>query len=347
VAEFVPGRDLALAFYEEVVAPLVADVEHSAALLGTGSDVLGFDTERSTDHHWGPRLQLFVAEAEVERVQAAVLPKLPETFRGRPTRYGWDDVPVSHHVEIEALGPWFEEQLGFDPRAEIKTVDWLTTPQQLLLTMTRGPVFHDGTGELAAVREVLSWYPDDVWLWLLACQWRRIDQEEPFVGRSAEVGDDLGSRVLASRLVRDSVRLCFLFEQRYAPYSKWLGTAFRELDAFDALQPQLAAALAARDFEAREAALVCATQLLAERHNLLGVTREVATMIGRFHGRPYRVLGSGRFVDACLERVADPWLRALPLVGAIDQVTDSTDVLSYPAIARHAASLYQRTKGLP
>ncbi len=50
---FDPGLTLARGFYEEVVAPLVGGIEHSAALLGTGSDVLGFDTERSTDHAWG------------------------------------------------------------------------------------------------------------------------------------------------------------------------------------------------------------------------------------------------------------------------------------------------------
>ncbi len=53
--QFVPGRELSRAFYHEVVRELVRDVEHSAALLGWGSDVLGFDTERSTDHGWGPR----------------------------------------------------------------------------------------------------------------------------------------------------------------------------------------------------------------------------------------------------------------------------------------------------
>jgi hypothetical protein len=343
VAEFVPGRDLARAFYEEVVAPLIADDEHSAALLGTGSDVIGFDTERSTDHHWGPRLQLFVPEGEVERVRAALPPKLPETFRGWPTRYGWDDVPVSHHVEVAAVGPWFEQQLGFDPRMGVETLDWLTTPQQLLLTMTRGSVFHDGTGELAPIRTALEWYPNDVWLWLLACQWRRIDQEEPFVGRTAEARDDLGSRILTARLVRDVVRICFLLERRYAPYSKWLGTAFRELDSYDALHPPLAAALAADEFRAREEALVCAMRLLAERHNVLGVTREVPPTIDLFHARPYRVLGSGRFVEACLARVTNPWLRALPPVGAIDQLADSTDLLSYPAIARRAAAFYPRT----
>ncbi len=70
--EFVPGRELARAFYEEVVSELVGDVEHSAALLGWGSDVLGFDTDRSTDHGWGPRLRVFVHASEVERVRAAV-----------------------------------------------------------------------------------------------------------------------------------------------------------------------------------------------------------------------------------------------------------------------------------
>ena len=70
-----------------------------------------------------------------------------------------------------------------------------------------------------------------MWLWQLACQWRRIAKEEPFPGRAAEAGDQLGCRVLVARLVRDVMRLCFLLERRYAPYPKWLGTAFARLDS--------------------------------------------------------------------------------------------------------------------
>jgi hypothetical protein len=332
--EFVPGRELARAFYEEVVGPQLGGIEHAAGLLGTGSDVLGFDTERSTDHAWGPRLVVFVADGDVERVRALVDSGLPDEFRDWPTRFGWDDVPVSHHVVVTTLADWTSDRLGFDPRDPIALESWLTTPQQLLLEAASGAVFHDPHGDLARMREALAWYPDDVWLWLLACQWRRIDQEEPFVGRAAEVGDELGSRVLAARLARDAMRLCFLLERRYAPYSKWLGSAFRQLEAGAEVGPPLEAALAAEAYPEREAALIEALEALARRHNAAGVTAHVAETAGWFHERPFRVLGSARFVDACLAMVADERLRTLPLVGAIDQWVDSTDVLSEPGISR-------------
>jgi hypothetical protein len=68
------------------------------------------------------------------------------------------------------------------------------------------------------------------------------------------------------------------------------------------------------------------------------VTAPVDATIGHFHSRPFRVLGSSRFVEACLERVSDPWLRSLPLIGAIDQFVDSTDVLAYPAVGQTVAA---------
>jgi Domain of unknown function (DUF4037) len=288
---------------------------------------------------------VFVAGEDVERVDVRLEAELPESYDGWPVRFGWDDTPVSKHVEVVELGSWLEQRLGLDARVGLSHRDWLTLPQQLLLEVTAGAVFHDGLGELAPLRDRLRWYPDDVWLWLLASQWRRLDQEEPLVGRTAEVDDELGSRVLAARLARDLIRLCFLLERRYGPYSKWLGTAFRQLAAYDAVAPSLAAALDADDFAAREAALVAAAQEVARRQNALGIARSVDTSAGLFHGRPFRVLGSGRFVDACLEQVADPWLRALPLVGGIDQLADSTDLLSHAAAARRAACIYDDEEG--
>jgi Domain of unknown function (DUF4037) len=340
MSSFVSGLELSEAFYLEAVAPLVGDIPHAAALLGWGSDVLGFDTSRSTDHGWGPRLQVFAAAEHAARLRDAVEAGLPDEFRGRPTRFGWDEVGVTHHVEIASLEEWVGDRLGFNPADGVPLHGWLCTPQQMLLELTAGAVFHDDVGELAAVREALTWYPDQVWLWLLACQWRRVDQEEAFVGRAAEVGDDLGSRVVAARLVRDLMRLSFLLERCYAPYSKWLGSAFAELESHAEIGAALAEILAADGYEQREAALVTSVEALAARHNALALTSRVDTTVRLFHGRPFRVLGSGRFVDACLAQVTDPRLKSLPPVGAVDQFVDSTDVLSYPERFRELGNVY-------
>lgn len=323
------GRDLAAGFYADVVAPLL-DGPHAAGFLGWGSDVLGYDTERSTDHGWGPRLQVFVPIAgDIDAVGRGVEEGLPERYGGWPVRFGWDDHPVRHHVEITTLDRWLMGALGFDPSSSIATIDWLLTPQQLLLQVTAGAVFHDDLGDLTRVRDDLAWYPDEVWRWLLACQWIRISQEEAFVGRAAEVGDDLGSRVLAARIGRDLMRLCFLLERTYAPYSKWLGSAFARLDAAQTVGPHLEQAIAAGSHAEREAALVAAYEDVAHRHNALGLTEPVDPDVRLFHGRPFLVIGGERFADSLIDTISDGWLRARPPVGSIDQFVDSTDVLSH------------------
>lgn len=342
---FVPGIELAQALYDEVVGPALGSAlgptPHAAALVGTGSDVLGFDTARSTDHGWGPRMHVFVGEDDVGDVRSRVDVALPPSFRGWPTRYGWDAVPVQSHVVVRTLAGWLIAHLGFDPRDGVTTLDWLATPQQLLLETVGGRVFHDDLGELTAVRDALAWYPADVWQWMLACQWCRLGQEEPFVGRTAEVDDELGSRVLAARLVRDLMRLCLLIDRRYAPYSKWLGSAFSRLDVAAELGLPLQRALSSPAFPAREDALVEAFEIVARHHNGAAISRFVAPEVSLCFSRPFRVLGSARFVDACLERVEDPWLRELPLFGGIDQMVDSTDILSYVERARRLRAVFE------
>lgn len=52
--------------------------------------------------------------------------------------------------------------------------------------LTSGRVFHDGLDQLGPLRVGLQYYPVDVWLYLLAAQWRRIAQEEAFMGRCGQ-----------------------------------------------------------------------------------------------------------------------------------------------------------------
>ena len=54
------GIEMARHLYQSAVAPRLAGVPHAAALLGHGSEVLGYDDAISTDHDFGPRVQVFL-----------------------------------------------------------------------------------------------------------------------------------------------------------------------------------------------------------------------------------------------------------------------------------------------
>ncbi|MEU7141554.1 DUF4037 domain-containing protein [Nocardia sp. NPDC046473] len=351
---FVPGVELSGRFYGEVVAPLInryfGALPHTAARIGAGSEVLGFDTERSMDHEWGPRLQIFLRERDIEvkaqDISAMLAERLPKTFLGYPTHFAGEgrirqmqvtDGPVFHRIEIAALGTWFATHLGFDPRDQVTTFDWLATPTQTLAEVTAGAVFHDGLAELEPARSCLAWYPPQVWRYVLACQWERISQEEAFVGRCGEVGDELGSAIVAARQVRDLIRLCLLMNRRYPPYSKWLGSAFAQLPAAAALNPVLSAALAASDWREREEHLSRAYETVAAQHNQLGLTEPLDPGTRWYYDRPFRVLDAGRFAVALREGITDPDLRATAQIGAIDQYVDSAEVLEHRDRSRAAA----------
>lgn len=44
------------------------------------------------------------------------------------------------------------------------TEQWLLAPQQRLLGITAGAVYHDGIGDLSRIRSQLAQFPDDVWI---------------------------------------------------------------------------------------------------------------------------------------------------------------------------------------
>jgi hypothetical protein len=267
----------------------------------------------STDHAWGPRVLVFIPEGEEPPAG------LPEGARALTVR------------------AFFEETLAVDPFGPVEPIDWVTFSGQALLEVTRGRVFFDGLGTLTEVRRRFACYPEAVWRYLLAAQWRRISQDEHLQGRAALVGDELGSRVITARLVRDLMRLAFLLGKTYAPYPKWFGTAFGELPLADRLGPHLAAAL-----DEGEPGLVAAYEVAAAAQNDLGLHPPLETEASRFFDRPFLVIHGERFAEAIRATITDPAVLALPpWLGGADQLSDSTDVLSYPAIRSKLRALYR------
>jgi hypothetical protein len=88
----ISGIELSRRFYAELVAPWLErafpELRYAAALIGPGSEVLGFDDPISRDHDWGPRLLLFVGEADFaahsEGVVNGFAAVAPTTFRDHP-----------------------------------------------------------------------------------------------------------------------------------------------------------------------------------------------------------------------------------------------------------------------
>ncbi len=362
--KFIPSLELNRLFYFEVVKPILArefpNLVHTAARLGSGSDVLGYDDEISTDHDWGLRFQLFLSEEDKARWGTAVThtlaQQLPKTFRGYSTHFDDTDEegvsrlepisegPVNHRITTTTVRRFFHDAMRLDPYRELSIVDWLITPQQHLLSVTAGAVFADGLGELEPIRQKLAYFPHDIWLYLLAAQWARIGQEEHFMGRAGAVGDELGSQLLAARLVHDIMQLCFLMERTYAPYPKWFGTAFSRLDCAPQLQPILQQVLAAPTWQEREIHLCAAYEFVAKMHNKLGVTEPLDTAVSYFHGRPYRVSDADRFTTALADAIKDETVKTISqhsLVGSIDQFSHSTNLREYPDVYRRLSILFE------
>ena len=110
---FVSGRELSRRFYQEQVHPVLhigyPGLPYSAALLGRGSEVLGFDDEMSRDHNWEPRVLLFLGDADHARygkaVDRSLRDGLPARFAGYPTQFSLSTLRAyDDGIHIDATG---------------------------------------------------------------------------------------------------------------------------------------------------------------------------------------------------------------------------------------------------
>jgi hypothetical protein len=326
---------LARGYYDDVVGPLLAakwpGLPHAAGRLGGGSDVLGLDDATSRDHDWGLRLTLLVDEANCDEVDSYLAAELPETYAGLPTRFPFTGQTESiHHVEVASVGGFVTDRLGIDPRVGLLTIDWLTMTGQAVLEVTGGPVFVDQVGDISAVRDRLRWYPDDVWRYVLACDWIRLHEEMPLMSRAGELGDELGARVIAARLADVAVHLAFMIERRWPPYPKWRGTLFARLPCAREVGDALRKALKADHWRYRQQQFARALDHLLSRQRIVGLPAPGPATVD-FWDRPY-LYPNDAIVTALLADAPE-----LPRGrGSIEQRTDNVAILVDPA-ARRAA----------
>ena len=248
---FVKGLELNKGFYIETVKPVLdkkyPDLKYSASLLGYGSDVLGYDTEISMDHNWGPRLQLFVSERKIiPELDNYLMEALPVEYKGFPTNFSdisydktqsmvfKDKNPVNHLIEIKTPGEYFQEKYTMTKLRDFTNDDWLEFKDQKLLEITSGMVFFDGL-QINEIRNELKFYPLDICKLRMAVLWNYIWNKEAFIGRSIELNDYIGLKLNTSRIINYLIKLLFYLNGKYIPYCKWLGTGFKGLKIYSSV----------------------------------------------------------------------------------------------------------------
>ncbi len=332
-------------------------LEYTAALVGQGSEVLGFDDEISSDHHWGPRLQIFLKEGDYDKYYSVIMDffskNLPYTFLGYSTNWSEpdpndsmnqflelkEDGPINHRIEIWTVQGFLKRSLGLDS-LELTDMDWFTVPEQWLLEFTSGKVFYDNSGEITNARQYLKYFPGPIWKLKIIAQWDRISQEMTFVGRTGGKGDDLGSRIEASRLVKYIIEMAFILERKYIPYEKWLTIAFKQLKIAQSLEPLLVNILVENKWKQREKLLCDTYLLLVKKLIALKLIPNLEIKPIYFYKRPQLIIPVQKIIDGLKKGMEFTFKDVLYQIGTINQFIDISNNLN-PSICKKVQDIYK------
>lgn len=312
--KFKKGLVLNERFYFEIVKPLLRSYDpnlfYSCSLIGYGSDVLGFDDATSMDHNWGPRLQIFLEEADLAQKDALndyLEMSLPSTFLGFPTSFSekaedstqrmesTKHPPFRHLVEIFGIDAYILSITG-KATSDLTNLDWLCIPEQILLETTAGKVFHDGLSKLEPFREFLRYYPIEVRKIKLAALWESISSQEAFLGRCIETSDYIGLKLISAQIVNYLMKICFAITGQYIPYPKWFGKAFKKL-GFRKIEQQVTAILKENDFRLVESMVSALYLEIIQLNNRTAGLPKIPNRIKNYHGRPYQVIMADQISD--------------------------------------------------
>ena len=229
--------DASRGLFREVILPLLlrefpeVAAQTAFGLFGYGSEAYGLDDSYSRDHHWGLRIDalmpedLFSADRYplLERVRA----RLPATFHGYALRAG--------HLAGSGLAPdslpaFLTRTLGIDHPPETYR-EWLQLPEEDIIHVVNGEVWHDPSGRFTAIREVFrNHYPEPVRLRRIAHWCRYFSGMGTYALKRALLRNN--SFYAATRFavaIRLGIQLAFLLDRRFFPYDKWLMEEFAHL----------------------------------------------------------------------------------------------------------------------
>jgi hypothetical protein len=274
------------------------------------------------DHNWGPRLQLFINEKElIEELNGYLCSELPFHYKNFPVNFSKPDydnavnmksidkLPINHLIEITTFEDYLNNRYSIDKINNFQNNDWLGFSDQNLLEITSGLVFHDGLNKVNKTREELKFYPLDICRLRMAVLWNYIWNKEAFIGRSIATNDYVGLKINASRIVNYLMKILFYLEKRYIPYSKWFGSAFAKLTAYNGINDLVINLLKENIPENIENNLCLLYEKVLERNNKNTELPYIKNKTRNFFNRPYKVIFSENIVSEFINSIKDEEIR--------------------------------------
>lgn len=242
------GLELSYEYYKTYGAPVLTErfadlLPHIAVgLVGSGSECFGYDDDISHDHDFEPGFCILLPDEDtVDRRTAFALErayaKLPNEFMGY-RRSPMSPVGGNRHGVIR-LEDFLLEKTG-TPDGRLSLRDWFALPEQSLAEATGGRVFRDDGGVFTAVRERLSYLPEEVRRKKLAGHLLLMGQAGQYnYGRCVSRGETAAAQLAVGEFVKSALHAIFLLNKRYLPYYKWSFHALNELPLLSALYQPL------------------------------------------------------------------------------------------------------------
>ena len=117
------------------------------------------------------------------------------------------------------------------------------------------------------------------------------------LGRCAEQNDLIGSNIIINRILNKLMKLCFYYENKYYPYSKWFGKAFKKLKLSDAIFSLIENVIYSSSLIEKQNMLNNLYIQIVNKHNSLGLTDYVEPQIINYYNRGYRGLNSEEVLE--------------------------------------------------
>ncbi len=229
--------DISRSFFQQIVLPILQEhfpaetAQTAFGVFGYGSEALGLDDKLSRDHHWGLRIDALMPEAVFQQKRDGMMrllsSRLPHSYQGHSLREGH---LAGAGFAPDSLPAFLTRTVGID-RAPVTAQEWLAIPEEEIIHIVNGEVWHDPSGEFSALRaHFAGYYPQPVRLRRIAHWCRYYSGMGTYALKRAILRDnDFYATTRFSNAIRLGVQLAFLLDKRYFPYDKWLMAYFRDL----------------------------------------------------------------------------------------------------------------------